>query len=112
MRRAIHAAILALAFAAALSTVPVVAQQVDDNALQAARELVTVTRATDQVQQMLPNMIQTIKPLIVQGRPEVEKDFDALVPTCSTARTHESAKWQSRWRRFTPTTSPPTTYGS
>jgi uncharacterized protein len=50
------------------------------DALAAARELVLVMRAADQVKQILPSIFQALRSAIVQGRPEVEKDFDALVP--------------------------------
>src|SRR5262249_26893690 len=49
-------------------------------ALAAARELVLVVRATDQVKQILPSIVQAVRPASVQGRPQVEKDFDAFVP--------------------------------
>jgi hypothetical protein len=49
-------------------------------ALAAARELVGVVRATDQVKQILPSIFQALRSAIVQGRPEVERDFDAFVP--------------------------------
>jgi len=50
------------------------------DALAAARELVVVVRATDQLKQILPTIIQAMRPAIVQGRREVEKDFDAFAP--------------------------------
>jgi hypothetical protein len=50
------------------------------DALAAARELVQVARATDQLKLILPSIIQALKPAVVQGRPEVEKDFDAFAP--------------------------------
>jgi uncharacterized protein len=50
------------------------------DALAAARELVVVVRATDQIKQILPLIIQAMRPAVVQGRPEVEKDFDAFAP--------------------------------
>jgi hypothetical protein len=46
----------------------------------AARELVTASRATDQVKMLLPAIMQQLKPAIVQGRPEVARDFDAVMP--------------------------------
>lgn len=48
--------------------------------LAAARELVAAMRATDQFKALLPTIMQGIKPSIVQGRPEVERDFDAVMP--------------------------------
>jgi hypothetical protein len=49
-------------------------------ALATARELITASRAVDNFKLLLPSLVQQIKPVIVQGRPQVEKDFDALVP--------------------------------
>jgi hypothetical protein len=62
------------------------------DALAAARELVVVMRSTDQVKQILPSIIQALRPAVVQGRPQVEKDFDAFVPALldnMNARTSE-----------------------
>jgi len=50
------------------------------DALAAARELVQVARAADQLKLILPSIIQALKPAVVQGRPEVERDFDAFAP--------------------------------
>ncbi len=48
--------------------------------LAAARELVAVMKATDQFKALLPIVLQGIKPAVVQGRPNVEKDFDTILP--------------------------------
>jgi hypothetical protein len=56
------------------------AQAPSPEALAIARELIATSRAADHVQQMLPSIVQLIKPAIVQGRPQVEKDFDAFAP--------------------------------
>ena len=37
-------------------------------------------RATDQLKVLMPMLMQQFKPAIVQGRPEVERDYDAMVP--------------------------------
>jgi hypothetical protein len=67
--------------AVALSCGPIAAQPAPPpDARAAARELVTVTRAADQLKALLPLIMQQLKPAIVQGRPEVERDFDAMVP--------------------------------
>jgi uncharacterized protein len=65
------------------------------DALAAARELAVVVRATDQIKLILPSIVQALKPAIVQGRPQVEKDFDAFVPLLldnMNARTSELAE--------------------
>jgi uncharacterized protein len=48
--------------------------------LAAARELIQVMKATDQFKALLPTIMQALKPAFVQGRPEMEKDFDAILP--------------------------------
>jgi uncharacterized protein len=79
-RRPKPATFFALAFVAVLHASPVAAQPAPDDALLAARELIAVTRATEQIKQMLPTIMQALKPAIVQGRPQVERDFDAVMP--------------------------------
>ena len=74
------AAFFALAFVAVLSVSPVAAQPASNDGLSVARELITVTRATEQIKQMLPTIMQALKPAIVQGRPQVERDYDAVMP--------------------------------
>jgi hypothetical protein len=50
------------------------------DAVAAARELVTASRAADTLKTLLPVIMQQLKPAIVQGRPEVERDLDAIMP--------------------------------
>src|SRR5258708_507699 len=60
--------------------VPGMAQAPSPDALAIARELVATSRAAENAKLILPSIVQLIKPAIVQGRPQVEKDFDALAP--------------------------------
>jgi uncharacterized protein len=53
--------------------------------LAAARELIQVMKATDQLKVLLPNIFAALKPAIVQNRPEVAKHFDAIVPMMTNA---------------------------
>jgi hypothetical protein len=46
----------------------------------AARELVTTSRAADQLKTLLPLIMQQLKPAIVQGRADVARDFDVVMP--------------------------------
>lgn len=48
--------------------------------LAAARELVQASNATDQFKALLPIILQNLKKTVVQNRPEVEKQYDAMVP--------------------------------
>lgn len=74
--RLVAGAVLVLALA---SGSPAIAQPAPD-AVTASRELVTVMRAGDQLKALLPLIMQQLKPAIVQGRTEVERDYDILVP--------------------------------
>lgn len=59
---------------------PVAAQAPSPDAMAAAKELVETMRATDQLKSLLPMLLQQLKPTIVQGRPDVERDFDTIMP--------------------------------
>jgi hypothetical protein len=50
------------------------------DALAAGRELMTTMRVQEQFRALMPIIISNLKPAIVQGRPEVERDFDLLTP--------------------------------
>jgi uncharacterized protein len=75
---------LAAAIAAAFFAISPAWAQTDapppaDN-LTAARDLVQVLKPTDQFKAMLPVLFQNFKAAVVQGRPEVEKQYDAMIP--------------------------------
>jgi hypothetical protein len=65
--------LLSLAVAAFAQTPP------PDN-LAMARQLVVTMRAADNVKAILPQIAKGLKPVIVQNRPEVERDYDAIMP--------------------------------
>src|SRR5262245_31529794 len=52
----------------------------DPEALTAAKELVTSMKLADQLRTLLPIIMQGMKPAIVQNRPAVERDYDAMLP--------------------------------
>jgi len=56
------------------------AQAPAPEALATAQELIAASRASDSAKLLLPSIMQLIKPAIVQGRPQVERDFDVLAP--------------------------------
>src|SRR5712671_3112841 len=56
------------------------AQTPSPEALTVARELVVAMRAGQQFRAVLPIILQQLKPIITQGRPEVARDFDAVLP--------------------------------
>ena len=71
---------------------PAAAQSLDPEAEKAARELMTTMKLADQFSAMLPMVFKAMKPAIVQNRPDVERDFDALLPVLQqkmTARVGE-----------------------
>lgn len=49
-------------------------------AMDAARSLVTTLRVTDQYKALLPGIVFSLRPILSQDRPEIERDFDAAVP--------------------------------
>jgi uncharacterized protein len=71
------AAVLAVTF---ILGGPAAAQTASPEAIAAARDLVVVMRAAEQFKTILPLIIRQLKPAIVQGRPEVDRDFDAMIP--------------------------------
>jgi len=66
-----------LAFGLARAQAP---SQPSADALAAARELVQATHATDNFKAMLPTILQSLKPSIVQNRPGVEEQYDKMIP--------------------------------
>jgi len=59
---------------------PAASQTPSPEATAAARELVVAMRAAEQFKAVLPIIMQQLKPVITQGRPEVARDFDAVLP--------------------------------
>jgi hypothetical protein len=63
-----------------LSAASALPQTPSADALAAAREMFEVAKIGDQYKMMMPMIVQGMKPAIVQGRPQVERDFDAIAP--------------------------------
>jgi hypothetical protein len=59
---------------------PAAAQSPETESQIAARELIATMKLSDQFALMLPMVFRSMKPAIVQNRPDVDRDFDALVP--------------------------------
>ena len=66
--------------AALLATGPAPAQTPAPDAMDAARELVTTMQTADQFKALLPIIMKNLKPAIVQNRPEVDRDYDTIMP--------------------------------
>jgi hypothetical protein len=56
------------------------AQTPSPDAMTAARSLVTTMKLPDQYKALLPAILLTLKPALVQDRPEIERDYDAMMP--------------------------------
>ena len=54
------------------------AQTPSPEALAVARSLISTMKLTDQYKALLPVILLSIKPALVQGRPEIERDYDAM----------------------------------
>jgi uncharacterized protein len=59
---------------------PALAQSPAPDAMTAARELVTTMRAADQFKALMPIIVKNLKPAIVQNRPEIDRDYDTIMP--------------------------------
>ena len=70
----------AVALTVSLLAGPAPAQTPPPEAMAAARELVTASHAVDQIKNLLPVLMQQLKPAVVQGRPEVDKAYDVITP--------------------------------
>jgi hypothetical protein len=63
-----------------IAAAPARAQAPSPEAMAAAKELIEASRAADQFKTLLPLISQQLKPAIAQGRPEVERDYDQIMP--------------------------------
>jgi hypothetical protein len=63
------------------------AQTPSPDAMSAARKLVETLKLSDKFRAQLPVILLNIKPVVVQGRPEIERDYDTMTPTVADAYT-------------------------
>ena len=61
------------------------AQTPSPDAMTAARTLVTTLKLSDQYKALLPVILLGLKPVLTQDRPEIERDFDTMLPTMAEA---------------------------
>jgi uncharacterized protein len=61
------------------------AQTPSADTLKAARTLVTTMKLTEQYKAILPGILLTLRPALVQDRPEIERDYDAMMPAIKEA---------------------------
>jgi hypothetical protein len=70
-----------------LGAAPAQAQTPSAEAMTAARALVTTLKLSDQYRALLPVILLTIKPGLTQDRPELEQDYNQLMPQVADAYT-------------------------
>jgi hypothetical protein len=51
----------------------------DADTIAAAKELVTAMRLTDRFTPLMTAMVQAVKPAVLAGRPEMERNLDAVM---------------------------------
>src|ERR1700749_4927535 len=55
------------------------------DAMVAARNLVTTMKLADQYKALLPAILLGLKPALTQDRPEIERDYEAMMPMVADA---------------------------
>jgi uncharacterized protein len=63
-----------------LLSVPAARAEPPADAMEAARSLVTTMKLADQYKALLPAILLSLKPALTQDRPEIERDYDAMMP--------------------------------
>jgi uncharacterized protein len=63
------------------------AQAPAPDAMEAARSLVTTMKLADQYKALLPAILLGLKPALTQDRPEIERDYEAMMPMVADAFT-------------------------
>ena len=63
------------------------AQTPTPDAMVAARSLVNTMRLADQYKALLPAILLNLKPVLTQDRPEIERDYEAMMPMIADAFT-------------------------
>ena len=61
------------------------AQSPPPDAMTAARSLVTTMKLADQYKALLPAILLALKPTLTQDRPEIERDYEAMLPAIADA---------------------------
>ncbi|WP_426438387.1 DUF2059 domain-containing protein [Bradyrhizobium genosp. P] len=72
--------VVVMALSAPLARAQTAAPTPSPETLAVARELVTTLHLADQFKALMPTVMKGLKPAIVQGRSDVDRDYDALTP--------------------------------
>jgi uncharacterized protein len=57
------------------------------DAMAAAHNLVTTMKLADQYKALLPTILLSLRPALTQDRPEIERDYEAMMPMIADAFT-------------------------
>jgi hypothetical protein len=76
-----------LLFSASVSLAETPAPTPAPDAMAAARSLVTTMKLADQYKALLPAIMLGLRPALTQDRPEIERDYDAMMPALAEAFT-------------------------
>jgi uncharacterized protein len=79
--------LLIVAFVYLISICTSMAQSPSPDAMAAARSLVTTMKLAEQYKALLPAILLGLKPALTQDRPEIERDYDAMLPMIADAFT-------------------------
>jgi uncharacterized protein len=106
-RRLMLAGFIVFSVGCASGAGPGVAQSAPDPAIAAARELIVTMRLSDQIKLILPPIVQSIRLAIGQGRPEINRDLDAILPSLLDQTSARIDEWVDQIatiysRNFTP----------
>ena len=63
------------------------AQAPSSEAMEAARKLVATLKIADQYRAALPQLMLKLRPVVAQDRPEIERDYEAMMPMIADAFT-------------------------
>src|ERR1700744_4105504 len=74
-----------LLLSASLPAQAVRAETPSSDAMTAARSLVTTMKLADQYKALLPAILLGLKPALTQDRPEIERDYEAMMPMVADA---------------------------
>ena len=61
------------------------AETPSSDAMTAARSLVTTMKLADQYKALLPAILLSLKPALTQDRPEIERDYETMMPMVADA---------------------------
>ena len=80
-----------------LTPVPARAETPSPESIASAKELVVTIKLGEQFTNLMPTIMTTLKPAIVQGRANVERDYDAMIPMLLQSSKAAWTNCPTRW---------------